>query len=113
MSLNLYLRTDPCPHCGRADEVLDFNITHNLGRMAGEAGIYTFLWRPEEIGVKWASQLIVPLEEALAMMVRDPDRFRDYDASNGWGTFDQFLPWLMKVLDACRAHPDAEVRASR
>ena len=27
------------------------NITHNLGKMAEEAGIYKHLWRPEEIGI--------------------------------------------------------------
>jgi len=113
MSLNLHLIADPCPHCGRADEVLDFNITHNLNRMAEEAGVYDVLWRPEENGVKLAVQLVKPLEAAIEMMMADPSRFQAHDAPNGWGTFEQFLPWLVKVLHACRAHPEAEVRAGR
>jgi hypothetical protein len=37
--------------------VYDANITHNLGAMAKAAGIYMHLWRPDEIGIKTASEL--------------------------------------------------------
>jgi hypothetical protein len=43
---------------GRSNEVYSANITHNLGKMADEAGVYEALWRPEEIGVKTAFDLI-------------------------------------------------------
>lgn len=38
MSLDVYLRPNKCPYCGRADEGFSQNITHNLGAMADEAG---------------------------------------------------------------------------
>lgn len=36
------------------------NSTHNLNNMAKAAGLYQVLWRPEEIGISTASQIIAP-----------------------------------------------------
>ncbi|MBK8772221.1 MAG: hypothetical protein IPM06_17610 [Rhizobiales bacterium] len=47
-------------------------ITHNLNKMASAAGIYKHLWRPEEIGITKAAQLIEPLREGLALLLSDP-----------------------------------------
>ena len=32
-------------------QVFSANITHNLGKMADEAGIYKALWRPDEVEI--------------------------------------------------------------
>lgn len=108
MSLDVYLEGPPVPQ-----EVYWANITHNLGRMANEAGIYEHLWRPGEIGIEKAAQLIEPLTAGLALMKSDPARFKAFDASNGWGTYEHFLPWIEKYLEACRENPDATVKVSR
>jgi hypothetical protein len=50
------------------DEVYTANITHNLNRMAKEAGIYKHLWRPDEIGITLAGELIEPLQSGLALV---------------------------------------------
>jgi hypothetical protein len=102
-----------CPTCGRGEEVYDANITHNLSAMAGEAGIYEAVWRPEEVGITKAAQLIDPLQTALAMMKEDPERFKKHNASNGWGLYKHFLPWLEKYLAACEEYPEASVSVSR
>lgn len=34
-------------------------------------------------------------------------------AANGWGTYDDFVQWLKKYLEACREHPEAKIRARR
>lgn len=108
-----------CACCGnehtshRAEEAFRCNITHNLGRMAQEAGIYEIVWRPEEIGVATASQIIEPLRAGIKLMEDEPERFRALNASNGWGTYDQFLPWLRDYLAACIENPDATIEASR
>ena len=94
-------------------EVFWSNITHNLGRMADEAGIYKFLWRPDEVGVKKAKQLIVPLTDGLRLLKSDRDRFEVFNAKNGWGTYDNFVPWVEKYLDACREYPEADVSVDR
>lgn len=36
-----------------------------------------------------------------------------YDSQNGWGTYDQFLPWLEQLLNACRENSDARIEVSR
>jgi len=113
MSLDVYLKNDPCPHCGLSAPGFDANITHNLNKMAESAGIYAIVWRPEEHGISHASQLIGPLEKAIALMKSDPERYKQYDAPNGWGKYEHFVPWLEKYLEACKAMPEAKVRASR
>lgn len=95
------------------DCVYEANITHNLNRMADAAGIYQHLWRPDEIGITKAKQLIQPLEEGLKLLQSDPERFEQYNASNGWGLYKHFVPWVSKYLGACREYPEAEVSVSR
>jgi hypothetical protein len=94
-------------------EVYDANITHNLTKMAAEAGIYEQLWRPDEIGITRASQLIEPLREGLAKMKADPERFKAFNPPNGWGSYDAFIPWIERYLAACENYPNARVRVWR
>ena len=113
MSLDVYLTPNKCEHCGRGDEGFSSNITHNLGKMAAEAGIYEIVWRPEENGITKAKQLIEPLTKAIAEMEADPVRFKKFDSDNGWGLYIHFLPWLKEYLAACIAEPESSVSVSR
>lgn len=93
--------------------VFESNITHNLGRMAEEAGFYHAVWRPEENGIERAGQIVEPLVRGIQLMKADPQRFRPLSAENNWGTYEQFLPWCVELLDACKKYPQAKVWASR
>lgn len=93
-------------------DVYSANITHNLTEMADEVGIYRMLWKPSEAGVTSANQLIGPLESAIAELKSDPCKYRAYDSPNGWGIYDDFVPWLEKLLQACKDYPDAEISVS-
>lgn len=93
--------------------VFSSNITHNLGRMAGAAGIYQHLWRPEEINITHAAELIEPLAKGLADLRARPDHFKTFDSANGWGTYPNFVRFVAEYLDACREHPGATVSVSR
>jgi hypothetical protein len=93
--------------------VFEANITSNLGRMADAVGIYMALWRPDEIGITKANQLIEPLTEGLKQMESDPKKFKAFNPSNGWGSYDDFVPWLRRYLNACIEYPEADVSASR
>lgn len=107
MSLDVALiRTQPT-------EVFSANITHNLGNMANEAGIYEHLWRPEEISIHLAGELIKPLEAGLRLMKQDPERFKKFNAKNGWGLYENFIPWIEKYIKACKKYPDAIIETSR
>ena len=106
MSLDVYLeRVQP-------STVFEANYTHNCGKMADAAGIYYHLWRPEEIGITLASQLIEPLEAGIKAMETDSAKFIALNPANGCGSYDTFLPWVRKYLAACREFPDATVRTS-
>lgn len=107
MSLDVHLIDED------GSEVFWANITHNLNKMASEAGIYKHLWRPEEIGITKAWQLVEPLREGLVRMISDPARFEEHDAPNGWGTYDGFVPWIAKYAQACARNPEANVHVSR
>jgi len=107
MSLDVYLRRL------QPSLVYEANITHNLNSMADEAGIYYHLWRPEEVGVTKAEQLIEPLTIGLAQLRADPEHFKKFNSSNGWGMYENFVPWVARYLEACREYPDADVEAFR
>jgi len=94
-------------------EMYSANITHNLAKMAKEAGIYEVLWRPEEVGVIFAAQLIAPLRDGLVLLNSDPERFKQFNPANGWGTYDGLAQFVANYLAACEAHPTAEVSVSR
>lgn len=96
----------------RPTEVFSANITSNLGEMAAKAGIYKALWRPDEIGAEKAEDIIPILEKGIAKMKAAPNRFKKYDARNGWGTYDVFLPWVEKVLEACKENPTSDISVS-
>ena len=104
MSLDVYLTAR------RPVEVYSANITHNLNKMAEEAGIYKHLWHPDELGIKTAGELVGPVKKGLELMKSDPPRFKKFNAENGWGTYDQFIPWVEKYLAALEENRDAEVR---
>jgi hypothetical protein len=92
--------------------VHDQNITHNLTRMATEAGIYLALWRPEESGIKTAGQLVPILEKGIEDMKARPEHYQSFNAENGWGDYENFVPWLEQLLIAAKEYPFARVRAS-
>lgn len=108
MSLDVYLS---CKCCGHS--YYDRNITHNLNKMAMEAGIYQHLWRPEEIGITKAEQLIRPLTDGLALLKSDPERFEAFNAPNGWGMYPHLVAFVDDYLSACIDNPESFVRVSR
>lgn len=107
MSLDVYLTAV------RPTEVYSSNITHNLNTMAEAAGIYKHLWRPDELGIKTAAELIEPLREGLARLRATPDVFVALEPENKWGTYRDFVPWVARYLAACEENPDATVGVSR
>lgn len=122
MSLDLYLegpvekvthRCDSCDHTHEAEHrptLWQTNITHNLGAMFDEAGVYQTLWRGDGLV---AGQQVEKLEAALRLMEAEPERFKKHNAPNGWGLYEHAVPWLRKVVEACREYPLATFYCSR
>jgi hypothetical protein len=107
MSLDVYLTAV------RSTTVFSQNITHNLGKMASAAGVYEHLWRPDELGVKTAAELIAPLRKGLDDLLARPGHFMQFNPDNGWGSYEGLVQFVEQYLRACEENPDAEVRVSR
>jgi hypothetical protein len=95
------------------EEVYSANITHNLNQMADAACIYHHLWRPDEIGITKAGQLIEPLRAGLVLLRSNPEIFKKYNPENGWGNYEGLVRFVENYLEACERYPGAEVYASR
>lgn len=93
--------------------VLDRNITHNLAPMAREAGLYEAMWRPDEIPIAKAGDLIPRLEAGLATLRGDPARFMKLNPSNGWGRYENLVEVAEALLAACRQYPNGVIEVSR
>jgi hypothetical protein len=131
MSLDVYLlglevkvvHTLRCPDCWtehnhdaiHEPQLYWANITHNLNKMADEAGIYHALWRPEELPspATRASDLISLLERGLIALKKDPNHFRTFNPSNGWGDYSGLVTFVENYLAACKEFPEARIRVSR
>ena len=107
------------------------NITHNLGEMAEKAGIYEALWRPYQLkpdyvpvdyqidyffevnSTTYAKDIIELLEQGLKKLVENPEYYKTFNASNGWGLYEHFVPFVEEYLSACKIYPNSIVIVSR
>lgn len=124
MSLDFYLqereetrRECVCVECGNRHQgdpvnatLFSRNITHNLNRMFSEAGAYEILWRGDGLV---AGAVVDRLIAAQQVMRDDPERFRKFDAPNGWGKYEHAMDFLAEVIAACREHPEGVISCSR
>ena len=117
----------------RREEVYSANITHNLGKMAAEAGIYEALWRPyqlkpgydipeddydaeykyEEANPVKAHEIIAIIEKGLEDMKKRPKRYEKFNSPNGWGMYHNFVPWIERYLKALKEYPESFVECDR
>jgi hypothetical protein len=110
--------------------VYDAHITHNLVEMAehvkielpkkftmGDATqqvtLYNLLWRPHEIGITRAEELICPLVQALASLRTKPAYYKNFDPMNYWGSYKTLVDFVIDYVIACKKHPDARIEVDR
>lgn len=108
LDFSLYVVVD-----GHERELFEAGITHNLNKMAEAAGIYESLWRPDEINVTCARDIIDRLSLGLDKLKRDKEYYSKFNSPNGWGMYEHFVPFVENVLNACIKHPSALIHASR
>lgn len=94
-------------------DVFTANITHNLNKMADEAGIYQALWRPEELQITKAAQLLEPLRIGLNRLKDKPHFYKKFEPENKWGSYEGLVKFIEKYIEACEQYPDADVSACR
>lgn len=85
------------------ENVFSGNVTHNLTEMAREAGIYEALWRSTG---KNASEIVDVLEKGLIELALNPTKYKQFDSPNGWGSWENFLPFVAEVYENCKKYPD-------
>lgn len=93
--------------------VFECNITHNLNTMADACGVYKCLWRPDEQGYKVAGDIIADLENGLKKLKDNPEHYKKYNPSNGWGDYDWLVDAVESTLEACKKFPHAVIKISR
>lgn len=131
MSLDVSLRDPTATY--NAGYLYDANITHNLGEMAEEAGIYEALWRPHRLvegynvpegdhEEEWkfedsvtiqAKDVIELIETGLNDLKSRPEHFKQFNSPNGWGMYKHFVPFVEKYLNALKEYPEAIVKVCR
>ena len=107
LDFDLYYEED-----GNEVDVFEANITHNLGQMAAKANIYSCLWRPDENDFVFGKDVVDDLENGLKELKDKPEYFEQFNSPNGWGLYKNFVPWVEKVLNACKEYPNAKIKVS-
>ena len=97
----------------RPSEVYTANITHNLNTMAEEAGLYEYLWRPEDLGCYKAEDLILPLTNGLKRLENEKEYLKTFNPVNGWGDYDNLKELVRDYLRACKENQDADISVCR
>jgi hypothetical protein len=99
--------------------VWEYNITHNVNKMAmqvqlgGGLTLYEVLWRPDEHGMKFARDISQHLIRGFETLKADPEYFKKWNPENGWGSYDGLVQFVAQYRNACLDYPDAELRVSR
>ena len=93
-------------------KLADVNITHNLNKMADAVGLYEVLWKPDEIGITTASQMIPFLEKGIKKLKENPEKYKAFNAPNGYGKFEDFVRFCDSVLHWCNKYPDSVIEAN-
>jgi len=124
MSLDIFF-TKPLPEsclsCENCNEVkksleqeeVNLNVTHNLNKMAMEAGFYEAMWRPKECDLERAEDVLPHLEKGLAELLSKPEHYKKFNPENGWGTYEGLVDFTERYIQACKSFPKHFVGAWR
>ena len=90
------------------------NITHNLNKMAMEAGFYDAMWRPEQLfDNPKAEQIVDKIYEGLKELKSRPEHYKQFNSDNGWGLYEHFVPFVEEYLERLMEYPKAKIEVSR
>ena len=104
MDISLHIYADVGKPRLHGFDLYSSNITGNLIPMWRAAGIYEALY---DMGEHKANEIIPALETGLALMKLDPEKFKKLNSPNGWGVYENAIPFLERLLEACQEYPVA------
>lgn len=94
------------------------NITHNLAEMAEDClsfeegyqrySLYNLLWRDTQAPFtgNYLNVYIAHLAYCLYVLRNNPDYFKQYNPSNGWGTYEQLVEFVHSFIHALIDMPE-------
>ena len=94
----------------KREYVVEQNITHNLNHMWKKADIYDALYNSE--GCE-AQEILPILIDGLADMVANKEEYEKLNSPNGWGVYENAVPWLIELIQGCKDYPDSVIEVSR
>lgn len=105
-ALKMFPKAEPWQITEEEIETNEFwhgNITHNLAKMANQCWSDTctlddLLWRdkmPDDI-IEYISNLFTCLFE----LEDNPDKYKEYNPENGWGTYEQLIEFVRSFIHA-------------
>lgn len=101
------------------------NITHNLNKMAQECKIecdpqheglslYDLLWRDEYPWEMSHLEYTQCLMACLVSLTDEPERYKLFNPSNGWGTYEQLVEFVKSFIHALVDEPyEMEIKYSK
>lgn len=113
MSLDIFLKEKPLDYNGDSKTLYHDNITHNLNRMATEAGIYEVLWRPDEHNYIQAKDIKEKLIEGFHKLLNGSEHYKKFNPDNGWGTYEGFLEFCFEYIKAINKYPESYIYVDR
>lgn len=141
MSLDIYLEReryftyDKITFERDDEQVYWGNITHNLAKMANEAGLYDALWRPfklldnykleyeeivkdyeydfEENNIVRAKDISTQVQIGLNNLINNKKSLTKFNPDNGFGDYQGLIKLVKEYLVELLSHPDAIITVSR
>lgn len=79
------------------------NFTSNTANMIKEVcGSYPSQWNGKK-----CSDMYPILMQGASLLNNDPQKYKQFEAKNGWGTVNSTRDFLMDVADNCQKYPTA------
>lgn len=94
----------------RKERLINMNITHNLTPMWRKAGIYDALYNSE--GME-ANEVLSTLIDGLNDMIANPKEYEKLNSPNGWGLYENAVPWLSELIKGFKDNPKAIIEVSK
>lgn len=108
-ALKMFPKAEPWQITEEEVETNEFwhgNITHNLAKMADQIcncdesySLCELLWRDEPIS-EGTYTYITSLVDCLGELTKDPEFFKQFNPSNGWGTYEQLVEFVRSFIHA-------------
>lgn len=105
MGLNVSLIEKPCKTCKKHETLFSDGYTYNVSSMWYK--IYLYSKCMVDIDGMSGSQASTMLEDAKDKMIDRKDELEKLNPENGWGSYDGFLEFINRVLDASKKYPSA------